>query len=266
MDKHTIFLGRNIILIFMTRNILVTGGTSGIGKAIALKFSRGGDNVVITGRNREIGRQIEEENENIIFMYADLSKTEDIDKLVKDVYDKLGRVDILVNNAGVLILDTLESLSLDDFIYTYQIHVFAPFHLMKMIIPRMVKDGGGVVINISSIAGISPYPMGGAYCSSKAALISLSKVAALEYAPKNVRVVCIAPGLVRTKMAFKDPDNMEEVDKASKNIPVGFVAEPEEIAELAYYLASDKARYVTGAVYVIDGGVTTGRFRSLVEK
>ena len=248
------------------RRVLITGGTSGIGLATALKFAGEGDRVVITGRNEEVGYKLERENENIFFVKADLSLKNDIDNMVEKAYEELGGIDVLVNNAGVLILKKLEDMELDDFIYTYKVNLYAPFYLMKRIMPRMAEEGGGVVINVSSIAGLSSYPNGSAYCSSKAALISLSKALALEYASRNVRVVVVAPGLVKTRMAIESLGGLEAVGKAAKNIPLGFVAEPEEIAELIFYLSTDKARYVTGSVFVIDGGVIAGRYRSLVEE
>lgn len=248
------------------QRVLVTGGTSGIGLATALKFAGEGYKVLITGRNIEVGSRISREYENISFVRADLSRREDLEKLVEEAYRILGGIDILVNNAGVLILKKLEEMELDDFIYTYKVNLYAPFYLMKMVMPRMADQGGGVVINVSSIAGLSPYPKGSAYCSSKAALISLSKALALEYASRNVRVVIVAPGLVKTRMAIESLGGLENVERSAKNIPLGFVADPDEIAELIYYLASDKARYVTGSVYVIDGGVIAGRYRSLVEE
>ncbi len=248
------------------KRVLITGGTSGIGLATSLKFAGEGDRVVISGRNEEVGRRLERDNKNIFFVKADLSKKDEIDYLVDEAYNRLGGIDILVNNAGVLILKRLEDMELDEFIYTYKVNLYAPFYLMKRVMPRMAEEGGGVVINISSIAGLSSYPNGSAYCSSKAALISLSKALALEYASRKVRVVVVAPGLVKTRMAIESLGSIEAVDKSAKNIPLGFVAEPEDIAELIYYLSSDKARYVTGSVYVIDGGVIAGRYKSLVEE
>ncbi len=248
------------------RRVLITGGTSGIGLATALKFASEGDRVIITGRNEEVGHRLERDNKNIFFVRADLSKKDEIDYLVDEAYNRLGGIDVLVNNAGVLILKRLEDMELDDFVYTYKVNLYAPFYLMKRIMPRMAEEGGGVVVNVSSIAGLSSYPNGSAYCSSKAALISLSKALALEYASRKVRVVVVAPGLVKTRMAIESLGGLEAVDKSAKNIPLGFVAEPDDIAELIYYLASEKARYVTGSVYVIDGGVIAGRYKSLVEE
>lgn len=247
------------------RRVLITGGTSGIGYSTALKFAMEGDKVVITGRNRDAGAKIEQEYKNISYVYADLSNKDDIERLIDQTYEILGDLDILVNNAGVLILKGLEEMDIDDFIYTYKVNLFAPFHIMKKVLPRMASNGGGIVINVSSIAGISPYPYGSAYCSSKAALISLSKALALEYASKGIRIVVVAPGLVKTRMAIESLGDLDALEKASSKIPLRYVAEPDEIAELIYYLTLDKARYITGSVYVIDGGVTAGRYTSLVE-
>jgi|Deesub1362B_J571_1020462.scaffolds.fasta_scaffold00003_47 NAD(P)-dependent dehydrogenase (short-subunit alcohol dehydrogenase family) len=259
-------------MLLQNKRALVTGGTSGIGKAIVEHFWREGAQIVFTGRREELGHNIVDNlgGKRIGYVKCDLRNPGDIDRLVQEALALLGAIDILVNNAGVLLLGDLEDISYDDFLEVYRVNVFAPFLLMKKILPLMREKRGGVVINISSIAGISPYPRGGVYCSSKAALISLTRVAALEYAGYGVRVVSIAPGLVDTPMLYMNIDQKER-DKyremMKKRVPLGRIASPDEVAELAVYLASDKARQITGSVHVIDGGTIAGRQTSaLVEK
>lgn len=136
---------------------------------------------------------------------------------------------------------------------------------MKKIIPVMIKNKGGIIINVASTAGLSPYPYGGLYCSSKSALITLSKVAALEYSKYRVRVIAFAPGLVQTRMLFEgvsDDKKNEYLEKISLNVPLDRIAKPEDVAEIIVFLASDKAWYITGSVVVADGGLIAGRMRS----
>lgn len=254
------------------RNALITGGTSGIGKAMVEVFTEEGANVVFSGRREELGRDIVSRlgRHNVHYIKCDLRDPGQVEELVNRALDKVGNIDILVNNAGSLLLDHIENITYEDFVDIYKVNLYAPFLLMKMVLPHMKQKGRGVVINISSIAGLSPYPRGGVYCSSKAALISLSKVAALEYAGHGVRVVVIAPGLVDTPMIYlgvAEGERRRYREAMCRRVPLGRIATPREIAELAAYLASDKARQITGSVFVIDGGTIAGRpSAAVVEK
>jgi|Deesub1362A_J573_1020465.scaffolds.fasta_scaffold00003_162 NAD(P)-dependent dehydrogenase (short-subunit alcohol dehydrogenase family) len=251
------------------KKAIVTGATSGIGYATAYLFAINGAEVIATGRNEDKGMDlvssINKSGRKAYFIKADLTKRDDLDLLVEEAIKKLGRIDILVNNAGVEILKDIDETELDEFTSLYKVNLFAPFYLMKKVIPHMRENNGGVIINVASTAGLSPYPGGGAYCSSKAALISLSKVAALENSKYGIRVVAFAPGLVQTRMFFEGvpEDKREEyVRETAKKVPLGRIALPEDIAEILVFLASDKAWYITGSIVVADGGLITGRRES----
>ena len=256
----------------MGRTALVTGSTSGIGKAIALKFAENKYSVIVCGRNVQEGMKVlnrVKELSDGIFVKVDLRYKEEIDKLVESVLEHYDRVDVLVNNAGILVYKPLEEITYDEMIDSIRVNFVAPFLLMQKFLPLMKRWGGGVVINISSIAGLSPYPKGGIYCSTKAALISLSKVAALECAQYNIRVVAVAPGLVETRMLYQDAPKSEKDrfrEIMASRVPIGRIANPEEIAEFIVYLASERASYITGSVHVIDGGLIAGRREAGIEK
>lgn len=249
------------------KNVLVTGGTSGIGREIAVRFALEGASVIISGRNEERGmdvvREIEGQGGNAIFVRADLRKYDDIMKLIDNVMKNVSKLDVLVNNAGVLHLNYIEDLTLDQWNECLMVNLTAPFLLIKGLIPLL--KGGGVIINISSTAGLSGYPTGAAYCSSKAALIMLTKVAALELAKYGIRVIAIAPGVVDTPLIYQGipGDKVDEYREVIKErVPLKTIGKPIDIAELVLFLSSNRARYITGSVFVIDGGLTAGRKES----
>ena len=251
------------------KNVIVTGATSGIGFATTISFAKYGANVVATGRNEIMGdklmTKINELGSKGKFIKADIRFREDMDMLIQESLEFLDNIDILVNNAGIEMYKNIIEASLDELENLYKVNLYAPFYLMKKIIPYMLEKKKGIIINVASTAGLSPYPYGGLYCSSKAALISLSKVAALEYSKYGVRVIAFAPGLVQTRMLFEGVSEDEKkkfLEKLSLNVPLGRIAKPEDIAEIIVFLASDKAWYITGSVVVADGGLITGRMRS----
>lgn len=254
-------------MLLMGKRALITGSTSGIGKEIAVRFALEGAKVIVSGRDQERGlsviKEIESRGGRAHFIKVDLRDFNEIKTFVARVIEKLGGLDILVNNAGVLYLNYIEDLTLDEWNETFTVNLTAPFLLIKMFTPYL-RDGG-VIINISSTAGVSGYPKGAAYCSSKAALLMLTKVAALELARYKIRVIAIAPGVINTPMIYQgiSSDKLDEYKEVIKSrIPLGIIGEPIDIAELALFLASDKARFVTGSVFIVDGGLTAGRRES----
>jgi len=251
------------------KNAVVTGSTSGIGRGIAIELAKHGANIIVTGRNREAGlevvKNIIELGRQAYFIQADISNYRDINRLYEFSLGKYSEIHILINNAGVEILRSIDETDVKDLEYLYRVNLFAPFYLMKLFIPHMREIGGGVIINISSTAGLSPYPGGGAYCSSKAALISLSKVAALENAKYGIRVIALAPGLVETRMLYegvKQSERSEYLETILNKIPLGRFAKPIDLARVVVFLCSDEAWYITGSTIVVDGGLITGRRES----
>ncbi len=252
---------------FKGKVALVTGGSSGLGKAMAIGFAREGAKVVIADIKAEEGRAVVADlmgsGLSATFVYCDVSKEEDCKNFVEAAKDTYGRIDILINNAGESITGTIEELSMEDFYYSLGVNMIGPLMLMKATIPVMRKINGGSIVNIASLAGLRATPKKTAYCSTKAGLIHLSKQVALDYGRYNIRCNVVCPGLFITDMVAKNFANIAKelgvsmesfVTAAYKELPLKQPAQPEKIYGLVSFLASDAAAYITGAEILIDGG------------
>ncbi len=232
---------------------IVTGGTAGIGKAIALKFAEHGAKVSIFGTNAERGAQIVEEIKGeAFFIQVDVSKTEDVAKAVSQVVEKFGNVDILVNNAGITKDQLLIRMSEEDWDNVMAINVKSCYNTCRVLARSMMKARKGKIINMSSVVGLSGNLGQANYAASKAAVIGFTKALAKELASRNICVNCIAPGFIGTRMT----DAMTEQQKESivATIPFGRIGEPDDIAKAALFLASSLSDYITGQVLTVDGG------------
>jgi NAD(P)-dependent dehydrogenase (short-subunit alcohol dehydrogenase family) len=235
------------------KKVLVTGGTSGIGEAIARAYSEAGADVVITGRDEERGRQVAESARasggRVRFVRADLERIEDVRRLAEDV----GDVDVLVNNAGVFPFGATHEVEGAVFDSAVAVNVKAPFFLTGAFAPRMASNGGGAIVNISTM--VASFGMAGMalYGSTKAAVELLTKAWAAEYGPQGVRVNAIAPGPTRTPGTAPMG---EALDQLASTLPLGRPANAGEIANAALFLGSDEASYVNGAILAVDGGRT----------
>jgi glucose 1-dehydrogenase len=241
---------------------IVTGGNSGIGKAIVLEMARQGASVVIDyvvhpEATEELERQVKALGERAIGVQADVSKIDDLKKLIDAAVQSFGRLDIMVNNAGI---ETRHSI-LDADEKTYDrvlaINLKSAFFGTQLAAKQMIAQGdGGRIINISSVHEDWPMPGNTAYCVSKGGMRMLTRTAAVELAPHNIRVAGVAPGAVATPInvpTLKDPEKMKKLDAA---IPLGRMASPEEIAKVVAFLASDDASYLTATTVTVDGGMT----------
>ena len=235
---------------------LVTGGSRGIGKAIAATFAREGATTVICGRKQEsLDRAAQEIGQNAIPLACHVGKVEDLARLVDKVTVEHGRIDILVNNAATNVAQG-QCLTIDDaqFDKMIEVNLKSAFRLTHLVAPGMCGRGSGSIINIASIAGLRPQFEGLMYSTTKAALIMMTRCYALELGPKGVRVNAIAPGLIQTVLSeyyWKDDARLAE---RLRSQPIKHLGQPEEIAEVALMLASDKASYLTGQVITVDGG------------
>jgi NAD(P)-dependent dehydrogenase (short-subunit alcohol dehydrogenase family) len=232
---------------------LVTGGTSGIGRAIAERLARDGAEVIITGRGETRGNEVLAEIKNAggkaRFVAADLANFEDVKRLI----EAAGEVDVLVNNAGVFPGGPTEQTTREAFDLTFDVNVKAPYFLTAAIAPRMAAKGGGTIINISSMAATIGMNGLAAYGASKAAVESLTKAWTAEYAAQGVRVNTVAPGPTRTPASAAMG---EMFDVLASSTPAGHGATPDEIAATVSFLASDEASFIYGAIIPADGGRT----------
>ncbi len=237
---------------------IITGAGSGIGRAIALAFSKERAKIVIADWSEEGGKettqQIKKQGGEAVFVKTDVSNSGDIDEMVKTCLDNFGQIDILVNNAGIVKFGSLHEMSEEDWDQVLDVDLKSVFLGSKRVIPEMIKQGKGKIINITSIAGMVGFDKTSAYCAAKGGMIALTKEMTLEYAPKKINVNCIAPGVIKTAMTkdmLADPATKQLLETSTLYPRLG---EPEDIAGAAVYLASNESDFVNGEVLVVDGG------------
>ncbi len=240
---------------------LVTGATSGIGRATALRFAEAGARLALVGRNREaltdVANEIKSRGGESLAISADVTVEHDAVRVVAETVEHFKRLDVLVNAAGVLTSGTIENTTLADWDAMMNVNLRAVFHLMQLAVPHLTETRGNVV-NVSSVNGLRAFPGVLAYCVSKAGVDQLTRCAALELAAKGVRVNAVNPGVVRTELHRTSGMSEEAyaafLERSKGTHPLGRVGEGSEVAELILYLASERAAWITGATYSIDGG------------
>ena len=247
---------------------ILTGATSGIGKATALLFAEEGADLVLTGRRVELGRRLEnvirEAGGRCVFVGADHSRADDCVRVVERTLSEFGRVDILFNNAGIVTGGTAETTTEETWNETLAINVTAVWRMSRLVLPHMREQGKGVIVNNGSdwsvVAGKDAFP----YIMSKGAVAMMTKAMALDYARENIRVNAVCPGdtfverwMEKGYFEGSDPVTIEEAMKeSSAYIPMGRFGTPEEIAKAVLFLASDDSSFITGHLLLVDGGNT----------
>lgn len=235
---------------------IVTGGTAGIGRAIALKFAEQGAKVAVIGTNAERGQEVVKEIEKHSvgsFHQIDVANTQEVEEKVKLILDHYKSVDILVNNAGITKDQLLIKMTESDWDQVMAINVKSCYNLSRACVRTMMKARQGKIINISSVVGLIGNAGQANYCAAKAAIIGFTKALAKELASRSIAVNCIAPGFIKTRMTEVMTDAQKEITLSQ--IPFGRMGEPEDIAHAALFLASPWSDYITGQVLTVDGGM-----------
>lgn len=242
---------------------IITGASKGIGEAIAFAYVQAGARVVVNSRKQDAVDEVAEalnaqnrgEGISAIGVAGQVGNLVDCQKIFDGAMSSFGRVDIIVNNAATNpVFGPVEQTDDRAFNKIMEVNVKAPFELAKLCLPVMQQNGGGSIVNISSIGGVSPENFLGIYSVSKAALISLTKVMAMEWGKYNIRANVICPGLIQTKFSEALWSNDKILKHVLNNVPLNRVGQPDEISGLALFLASDSAGYCTGSVFMADGG------------
>jgi NAD(P)-dependent dehydrogenase (short-subunit alcohol dehydrogenase family) len=243
------------------RIALITGATSGIGRATALRFAADGAAIAAVGRNTAelaaLRSEVAKREIEFLEISADVTDEAAARRIVAETVNQFGRIDTLINAAGQIVNGTIEQTSLSDWDAMMNVNLRSIFYLMQLAVPHLEK-GRGSVVNVSSVTGLRAFPGVLAYCVSKAGVDQLTRCAALELAAKGIRVNAVNPGVVVTDLHRRAGMNEEAyqafLERSPQTHPLGRAGEATEVADLIYYLASDRAAWITGATYSIDGG------------
>jgi len=245
---------------------LITGGTSGIGRASAVRFAREGAAVVLTGRSEERGesvvREISAEGHRARFVRADVTSAEDCRRSVEETLAAFGRLDVLFNNAGVYIAGDVTECTEQEWDLQIDVNLKGTYLMCRAAVPVMIAQGGGAIVNNSSGWGLVGGERAVAYCAAKGGVVLMTKAMALDHGRHGIRVNCICPGDTVTPMEHRDAEHRgmswEDYVAWASRRPLGRMGEPEEVAAAALFLASDEASFITGAVLAVDGGGVAG--------
>ena len=239
---------------------LITGGTSGIGKCTVELFAAEGAKVAFTGRRSQLGEQLAQQTRGL-YIQADHRQMEDCRRAVDETVAKLGRIDILFNNAGIVARGTAETTSDEDWENTMQLNITAVWRMSRLVLPVMRLQGGGVIVNNASDWAFVGAPGVVAYCTSKGAVMQMTRAMAMDHAAENIRINAVCPGDTFVERWVRDgfyegSGPISEEEARQTDLPIGRVAETIEIARAVLFLASDESSFMTGSALVVDGGNT----------
>jgi NAD(P)-dependent dehydrogenase (short-subunit alcohol dehydrogenase family) len=248
----------NVNYNFTGKTILVTGASQGIGRDVALAFAKAGGNICAADRNEEglssLSKEVSALGGTCRTFRVDLSDSDDCVRMAEYFVSEADRIDILVNNAGLSFPETLVDLDIDHWNTTLNVNLRAPAIITKIIAAKMIEQGGGAIVNVTSNAGIGGIEEHAAYCASKFGFHGLAKVMAIELGPHNIRVNSVAPTVVLTPMGIQVWSDPKKADPVKKQIPLGRFAWPAEVSNTVLFLASDAASMIHGDVVLVDGG------------
>ena len=243
---------------------LITGGGTGIGRAIALAFAREGASVAVAGRRleklREVIVEVQKAGGAGLAMECDVTRARDVERAVKGTVERFGRLNVLVNNAGTLHVSTVEGISEEEWDRMMTVNLKGPFLMSRAVLPEFRKCGGGAIVNIGSVLGLVAVKDRAAYCASKGGVTMLTKAMAIDHAEEKIRVNSICPSIVETELVkgvFNETEQGRALRKARiATIPLGRIGSPADVAEMAVFLASEESSWLTGAAIPLDGGLT----------
>ena len=238
---------------------IITGAGTGIGKACAIALAREGAKVTLVGRRRSLVESVAHEiGDSAFAVAADVSRKEDIDEVIEQTVARFGGLNVLFNNAGVLHIGTVEQITEDQWDQTFNINVRGLWLLSRAVLPHMRKAAGGSIINVASVLGINGARNRASYAPSKGAVVLLTKCMAVDHGHENIRVNAICPSFIETDLTSSVIANAPDPSAVRKERitvhPIGRLGQPEDIAGLAIYLASDESSWVTGTTFPVDGG------------
>lgn len=244
--------------LFSNKVVLVTGSGSGIGKASALLFAKEGAKVIVSDLDEKGGNetvsQIKQNGGEAAFVKTDVSKPADCEKMVEKTVDTFGKLDVAVNNAGIDGESNLTAdYSLDGWKKIIDINLNSVFYCMKYEIPAMLNSGKGSIVNMGSILSSVGFATAPGYVTAKHGVLGLTQNAAIEYSAKGIRVNVVGPGFIHTPLISQLEEDKNTMDMLVSRHPIGRLGKPEEVAELVVWLSSDKASFVTGGYYPVDG-------------
>ena len=235
-------------------NIIVTGGTGGIGNSIIKKLYDAGANILATGTKNEKLEQLKKNFENIKVLKFDISQTENLENFIEEATEQLGgKLDCLVNNAGITKDNLAIRMSIEEWKKVIDINLTSTFLISKFAIKKMLKNKKGKIINITSVVGHTGNLGQANYTASKAGIVAMSKSLAIEYAKKNININCISPGFIKTAMTDKIDEKFKEV--IISKIPSARLGEPEDVANAVIFLASSHSDYINGETLHVNGGM-----------